>query len=116
MLAALRSDVADDLATSGSCELALEDRRELARQLALTRLRNVAAERVALGQAPIEPIEEQRLTQPYWMLCSVSGSFNRWWTTLRSRTSMSMDAIEYGRPTRTVRRFGSIQSPILMLS
>jgi pilus assembly protein CpaF len=63
MLAALRSDVADDLATSGSRELALEDRRELARQLALTRLRNVAAERVALGQAPIEPIEEQRLTQ-----------------------------------------------------
>jgi Flp pilus assembly CpaF family ATPase len=63
MLAALRSDVADDLATSGSRELALEDRRELARQLALTRLRNVAAERVALGQAPIEPIEEQRLAQ-----------------------------------------------------
>jgi pilus assembly protein CpaF len=61
MLTRLRSDVADDLATSGSRELALSDRRELARQLALTRLRDVAAERVTLGQDPIEPIEEQRL-------------------------------------------------------
>lgn len=61
MLTRLRSDVADDLATSGSRELALSDRRELARQLALTRLRDVAAERVALGRDPIEPIEEQRL-------------------------------------------------------
>jgi len=62
-LARLRSDVADDLATSGARELGLSDRRELARQLALTRLRNVATERVALGQAPIEPKEEQRLAQ-----------------------------------------------------
>ncbi len=61
LLARLRSDVADDLAASGSRELALADRRELARQLALTRLRDMAAERVALGQTPIEPIEEQRL-------------------------------------------------------
>src|SRR5580704_6996146 len=61
MLVRLRSDVADDLAASGSRELALSDRRELARQLALTRLRDVAAERVALGQDPIEPVEEQRL-------------------------------------------------------
>jgi len=50
-----------NLAASGSRELALADRRELARQLALTRLRDMAAERVALGQTPIEPIEEQRL-------------------------------------------------------
>ncbi len=61
MLSRLRSDVADDLALSGARELALADRRELARQLALTRLRDVAAERVALGQAPIEPGEEQSL-------------------------------------------------------
>jgi Flp pilus assembly CpaF family ATPase len=61
MLAQLRSDVADDLATSGARELALADRRELARQLALTRLRQGAAERVALGQTPIEPTEEQQL-------------------------------------------------------
>jgi Flp pilus assembly CpaF family ATPase len=62
MLTILRSDVADDLARSGARELALADRRELARQLALTRLRDMAAERVAMGQAPIEPMEEQRLT------------------------------------------------------
>jgi pilus assembly protein CpaF len=61
MLSKLRSDVADDLASSGARELALADRRELARQLALTRLRDIAAERVALGQTPIEPAEEQGL-------------------------------------------------------
>jgi Flp pilus assembly CpaF family ATPase len=62
MLAQLRSDVADDLARSGARELALADRRELARQLSLTRLRDLAAERVGSGEAPIEPMEEQRLT------------------------------------------------------
>jgi pilus assembly protein CpaF len=61
--ARLRSDVADDLATSGARDLSLADRRELARQLALTRLRDVAAERVASGQAPIGPAQEQRLAQ-----------------------------------------------------
>jgi pilus assembly protein CpaF len=55
--------VADDLATAGARELALADRRELARQLALTRLRNWAAERVALGETPIDPSEEQRMAQ-----------------------------------------------------
>jgi Flp pilus assembly CpaF family ATPase len=60
-LARLRSDVADDLATSGARELALADRRELARELALTRLREIATERVGLGHSPIEPSEEQRL-------------------------------------------------------
>jgi len=60
-LARLRSDVADDLASSGARVLALEDRRELARELALSRLQEVAAERVASGQTPIEPTEEQRL-------------------------------------------------------
>ena len=55
--------MADDLATAGARELALADRRELARQLALTRLRNWAAERVALGETPIDPSEEQRMAQ-----------------------------------------------------
>jgi Flp pilus assembly CpaF family ATPase len=63
VLARLRSDVADDLATSGARELSLADRRELARQFALTRLRDVAAERVASGQTPIGPTQEQRLAQ-----------------------------------------------------
>ncbi|MGH9018413.1 MAG: CpaF family protein [Acidimicrobiales bacterium] len=61
LLARLRSDVADDLAASGTRELRLADRRELARQLALTRLRDLAADRVALGERPIEPAEEQHL-------------------------------------------------------
>jgi len=61
MISKLRTDVADDLASSGARELSLADRRELARQMALTRLRDVAAERVAVGQSPIDPVEEQRL-------------------------------------------------------
>jgi pilus assembly protein CpaF len=63
VLARLRADVADDLAGAGARELAVADRRELARELALTRLREVAAERLALGHAPIESTEEQRLAQ-----------------------------------------------------
>jgi pilus assembly protein CpaF len=63
VLARLRADVADDLAGAGARELAVADRRELARQLALTRLREIAAERLALGHAPIESAEEQRLAQ-----------------------------------------------------
>jgi len=63
MLTRLRTEVADDLATSGARELALADRRELARQLALVRLRDIAAERVASGQTPIEATEEQHLAQ-----------------------------------------------------
>jgi pilus assembly protein CpaF len=61
--ARLRSDVADDLAASGARELALADRRELARQLALTRLRDIAAERLAVGETPFDPKEEQHLAQ-----------------------------------------------------
>src|ERR1700691_786959 len=61
--ARLRSDVADDLAASGARELALADRRELARQLALTRLRDIAAERLAVGETPFDPTEEQHLAQ-----------------------------------------------------
>ena len=60
-LAILRSDVADDLSTSGARELGLADRRELARQLAFGRLRDIAAERVALGRTPIDQQEEQGL-------------------------------------------------------
>jgi pilus assembly protein CpaF len=63
VLARLRANVADDLAGAGARELAVADRRELARQLALTRLREVAAERLAVGHAPIDSAEEQRLAQ-----------------------------------------------------
>jgi pilus assembly protein CpaF len=57
----LRSDVADDLAAAGSRDLGLEDRRELARQLAMDRLREINTGRVGKGQAPLGPAEEQRL-------------------------------------------------------
>jgi Flp pilus assembly CpaF family ATPase len=53
--------VADDLAASGARELGLTDRRELARQMALTRLRSLASERVALGESPLDALEEQSL-------------------------------------------------------
>ncbi len=57
----LRSDVADDLVAAGSRDLGLDDRRELARQLALDRLREISTRRVAKGQAPLGPSDEQRL-------------------------------------------------------
>lgn len=61
MLAQLRSEVADDLASSRARDLALDDRRELARQLTLSRLRDVAAGRLVAGDSPLEPAEEQQL-------------------------------------------------------
>lgn len=59
----VRSEVADDLATSGIRALEVADRRELARQVALGRLQSVAAERVLAGEAALDPIDEQRLAQ-----------------------------------------------------
>jgi len=59
----LRSEVADDLAVSGSRTLSQADRRELARRLALDRLRGHAEERVVLGSVPLDPIEEQQVAQ-----------------------------------------------------
>jgi pilus assembly protein CpaF len=60
-LVGLRSEVADDLAAAGSRDLGLEDRRELARQLAMARLREISTGRVSKGQAPLGPADEQRL-------------------------------------------------------
>lgn len=59
----VRSEVADDLATSGARTLEVADRRELARQVALGRLQSVAAERVLAGEAALDPVDEQRLAQ-----------------------------------------------------
>lgn len=59
----VRSEVADDLATSGARTLGTADRRELARQVALGRLQAVAAERVLAGEPALDPLEEQRLAQ-----------------------------------------------------
>lgn len=59
----LRAEVADDLAASGSRSMSLFDRRELARQLAMTRLQSIAAERLVAGEQPVDAREEQRLAQ-----------------------------------------------------
>ena len=51
----------DDLARQGHRQLSLADRRELSRELAMARLRRLAADRVAAGAAPIDPLIEQQL-------------------------------------------------------
>ena len=61
LLSNLRAEVADGLAVTGTRALSLEDRRELARQLALDRLRSFSSERMTRGQGPIDSEEEQRL-------------------------------------------------------
>jgi len=61
LVATLRSDVADDLAHAAHREMAVADRRELARKLTMSRLQTVAADRVANGATPLDPIQEQRL-------------------------------------------------------
>lgn len=59
----LRSEVADDLSGSAGYELAVDDRRELARQLTLSRLEGVAAELVEAGEAPLEVADEHRVAR-----------------------------------------------------
>lgn len=59
----LRAAVADELAAAGAAGLAPEDRRELARQLTLTRLRARALEGLAAGTNVPDPVEERALTE-----------------------------------------------------
>ncbi|HZU79429.1 MAG TPA: ATPase, T2SS/T4P/T4SS family [Acidimicrobiales bacterium] len=63
MIGAIRAQVADDLADAGIRGLTEDDRRELARQLALERLQAVAADRMLAGQPPLAPLEEQLVAQ-----------------------------------------------------
>jgi Flp pilus assembly CpaF family ATPase len=63
LVARVRSEVADDLAVSGTRSLGLADRREFARQVAMARLQAVAAERVVAGEHPLGVHEEQHLAQ-----------------------------------------------------
>ena len=63
LLARVRSEVADDLATSGTRGMRLADRREFARQMTLSRLQAVAAERLAAGQQTLDLHDERRLAQ-----------------------------------------------------
>lgn len=59
----LRAEVADDLTREGGRHLPIEDRRELSRQLAMVRLRQHAADQMAAGEAPFDPVEEQQLAR-----------------------------------------------------
>jgi pilus assembly protein CpaF len=63
LVAELRSAVAAELHLQAPDGLGTDDRRELARELALSRLRRRDAELVASGGRPLEPVAEQRLTQ-----------------------------------------------------
>ncbi len=63
LVARLRAEVADDLSGASGYELALDDRRELARQLTLSRLKQYAAESVERGSAPLDLADEGRVAR-----------------------------------------------------
>ena len=63
LVARIRSEVADDLANSGTRSLSLEDRRELARQLAMQRLRAVGVEWLASGDSLLDTRREQQVAR-----------------------------------------------------
>lgn len=59
----LRSRVADELSRRGRGLSSLDDRRELARTLALEELQELASRRLSEGQPPLGAIEERELAQ-----------------------------------------------------
>ncbi|HTZ08864.1 MAG TPA: hypothetical protein VMB72_07320, partial [Acidimicrobiales bacterium] len=61
LVAVVRAEVADDLASAGGHTLALDDRRELARQLTFSRLQHHAGASIAGGAPPLVPDEELRV-------------------------------------------------------
>lgn len=63
LVAELRSAVAADLHLEAPDGLDVDDRRELARELALSRLRRRDTELVAAGGKPLDPQAEQQVTQ-----------------------------------------------------
>jgi pilus assembly protein CpaF len=63
LVSRLRSEVADDLTGATGHELALDDRRELARQLTVTRLEHYATEFVDGGDEPLDVADEQRVAR-----------------------------------------------------
>jgi Flp pilus assembly CpaF family ATPase len=60
---AVRMEVAEDLAREGLVGLEEDDRRELARSLALTRLQAISMQRMAGGSEPLDMADEQRIAQ-----------------------------------------------------
>lgn len=63
LVSRLRADVADDLSRGSGYELASDDRRELARELTLSRLEQYAAESVEGGFTPLGVVDEQRVAR-----------------------------------------------------
>jgi pilus assembly protein CpaF len=63
LVAELRTSVAAELHTESPEGLDLDDKRELARGMALSRLRQRDTELVAAGGRPLDPMLEQRITQ-----------------------------------------------------
>jgi len=63
LVSRLRAEVADDLSSTTGYELGLDDRRELARELTLSRLERYAAESVERGNAPLAVKDEQRVAK-----------------------------------------------------
>lgn len=63
LVARLRGEIADDLAQSGARVLTVDDRRELARQLAMDRLRDISRECLMTGGDPLTAAEELQLAQ-----------------------------------------------------
>jgi len=63
LVSRLRNEVADDLAEAGGAVLAIDDRRELARQLVVSRLGRLAAEMVSDGHPPLDQTREERVAR-----------------------------------------------------
>ncbi len=59
----IRAEAAEDIAIEESTGLDIEDRKELARSIALARLRSVSAQRIASGLDPLGTDEEQQMAQ-----------------------------------------------------
>ena len=59
----IRAEVAEDIAMEESTGLDIEDRKELARSIGLTRLRAISAQRIADGLDPLGTEEEQYIAQ-----------------------------------------------------
>jgi pilus assembly protein CpaF len=63
LVAELRTAVAGELHTESLGDLRFEDRRELARNMTLSRLRRRDADLVAAGSQPLDAVAEQQITQ-----------------------------------------------------
>ncbi len=63
LVSLLRTDVADDMSRANGYALAPDDRRELAKQLTLSRLQRHASESVERGKTPLDVADEERVAR-----------------------------------------------------